>query len=72
MARQVWTPKRAAAKSRRKVEAARRLLQEIAYEWGEVDNYVVLAVENIERNLDDLLVQIAEAVSVAEEEEDNV
>jgi len=68
MARQKWTPKRAAVKSRRKIEAARKLLLEIAVEWGDTDNYVVLAVDDVSRLLDDLLAQISESVSLAEEE----
>ena len=54
MATQLWTPKRAAAKSRRKIEASRKLLQEVAYQWGDVDNYLVLLVDGLLESLDAL------------------
>lgn len=54
MARQSWTPKRAAAKSFRKIEAARKLLLEVAYQWGEVDNYAVILVDGLLESLDAL------------------
>ena len=59
MAKQSWTPKRAAAKSRRKIEAVRKLLLDIAYIWGGDDNYIVLLVDNAISSLDELKETIA-------------
>jgi hypothetical protein len=52
MARQSWTPKRAAAKSRRKIEAARKLLLGIACEWDDEDNFLVTLVDEVIAPLD--------------------
>ncbi|MHC1792040.1 hypothetical protein [Solidesulfovibrio sp.] len=54
MARQSWTPKRAAAKSRRKIEAARKLLLEIVQTWDDGDNYLVTLVDEVIAPLDAL------------------
>ncbi len=54
MARQSWTPKRAAAKSLRKIEAARKLLLEISCEWGDEDNFLVTLVGEVIEPLDAL------------------
>lgn len=55
MARQ-WTEKSARARSRRKINAIRnratRLMQSIAYEWGDVDQSVVEACDELLRELE--------------------
>jgi len=47
MVAQAWTPKRAAAKSRRKLRSIREQLYGIAYLWGDFDNYAVMLVDEI-------------------------
>lgn len=54
MAMQSWTPKRAAAKSRRKIEAVRTLLLGIAYEWSDEDNYIITLVDDVIASLNEL------------------
>ncbi|KAF5034854.1 hypothetical protein DSECCO2_591700 [anaerobic digester metagenome] len=61
MATQSWTPKRAAAKSRRKIEAMRKLFLDVAYIWGDEDNYIVLLVDKALSSLDEMKEAIAEA-----------
>ena len=65
MATQSWTPKRERAKSRRKIEAARKQLLGIAEQWGDVDNYIVTIVDETIAALDTL----NEALNEAPEEE---
>lgn len=63
---QSWTSKRAAAKSRRKIEAARKLFLEIASEWGEVDHYIVTCAKDAIEALDVLKEAINERPETGE------
>lgn len=69
MSRQSWTPRRARARCRLKIEKARRIFEEIAYEWGDVNNGVVIACDDACNGLDELSDMIDEAVQCEEERE---
>ena len=50
MSTQLWTPRRAASKARRKLTAIRELLLGIAYLWGDEDAYIdALVGETLEK-----------------------
>jgi hypoxanthine phosphoribosyltransferase len=60
MVAQAWTPKRAAAKSRRKLKSIREQLYGIAYLWGDFDNYTVVLVDEILDSVNSLEEAIAD------------
>lgn len=59
-----WTDKSARARSRRKINATRnratRLMQSVAYEWGDVDQTVVEACDELLRELEQSCERIEE------------
>jgi len=57
-----WTPRRARARCRRRIEKLRKLFQEIALDWGDVYDPVVYACDDAGRGLDELSDTIDEAV----------
>ena len=62
-----WTPKLAAARAKRSVDAAERNLQKAAYEWGDVNQYVVDRCDNAIAALDEVREAIDEALAHEEE-----
>lgn len=52
-----WTEKNARARSRRKIKAARhkvtRLIEDLAYEWGEVDQTIVTTCDEMLAHFND-------------------
>lgn len=63
MVAQAWTPKRAAARSRRKLQSIREQLYGIAYIWGDFDNYTVILVDNILDSVNSLEEAIADHIA---------
>ncbi|UJX43058.1 hypothetical protein K9F62_10425 [Desulfovibrio sp. JY] len=57
---QAWTPKRAAAKTRRKIKAIREQLEGIANIWGGEDNYIDTLVSEAMEHLDDIQGAVSE------------
>lgn len=57
---QAWTPKRAAAKTRRKINAIRDHLDGIAYIWGGEDNYIDTLVGEAKEHLDGIQAAMSE------------
>lgn len=56
-----WTRKLAAARSRTKIDTIERALLAIAYEWGDVDNYIVNECDRLRDELTELRELVAEA-----------
>ena len=64
-----WTPKLTAGRSRRRIKAIEKHLEEIAYDWGDVDNSVVWACDDLVARLGELRETIAEARTLLEEKQ---
>jgi hypothetical protein len=73
-----WTPRNARAKSMRKLKSLRKRVQDvaedIAYEFGDFDNTVVLSADDLRDNalqcIENLEAALIEACEAAEVEDD--
>lgn len=63
-----WTVKRAAAASKRNIKAARKAFLNIAYQWGDENQYLVNRIDEMLEELDTLENEIAEYVNEVSEE----
>lgn len=62
-----WTAKAARARTRRKLKATanhlNRLIEGIAYDWGDVDNLIVCSCDELRDRLQELQIEIEELMT---------
>lgn len=58
-----WTPKRAAARSRKNLAAAVDKLRAVALEWGDVDQFIVDEAESMIPMLEDFANTIEKSIA---------